>query len=195
MSPGLDHVLKSMGVSLKPKVTGWNGSEIKGLGYDQLSPHARYVVNKIKRNISEQFWDPGRDNVTVFGNKGKDLPEVGTYKEFTVLATDASYSSTFDQLATTIVPMPGIAGGAKARKAALGDKDRGDVGVAAGYGTLGSFAGGVERIVYDSAGSKFYYTPTHYVGHKDEAAGVYYNPFFLITDIPADSQTFFGPGF
>ena len=155
MSTGLDHVLKSTGTSMDPKLTGENGSEIEGLDYHSLSPHAKHVVNKIKRDPNEVFWDPSRDNVTTFENKKKDLPAGGTYKEFTVLATSADYTSTYDDLSKTVVPAAGIAGGAKARKAAIGANDKGDLGVSKGYGGQGVFASGTERIVYDSAGKKF----------------------------------------
>jgi hypothetical protein len=190
-------ILMTLGYSGTPKLTGENGSEIKSLSYDDLNPHARYVINKILRNINEQFWDPTRDNVTVFENKMKDLPAGGTYKEFTVLATDASYSQTYNDMAATVVPAPGIPGGAKARKAAKSVKDKGDEAVALGGGDLPAFASGMMRIVYDSANKRYFYTPTHYVGFSDSSVvpAVYYNPFFLVTDIDPNNAKKYGPGF
>ena len=190
-------VLKTLGQSTDPKLHGENGSEIKGISYEVMSPHAKYVINKILRNITEQFWDPTRDNVTAFENKMRDLPADGTYKEFTVLQTSADYTQTYGDMAKTVVPAPGIPGGAKARKAAMGVKEKGDDAVARGGASMPAFASGQERIVYDSAKKRFFFTPTHYQGFTDSSVAppTYYNPFFLVTNVDPDNALKYGPGF
>ena len=176
-------LLKDLGETTDPAITAVNGSTIKTLNYNLLSPHAKYVINKVRRQGStkEKYWDPTRDGVTNFQNKGGDLPASTNYLEYTVLPISADYSMDYDTLST----QPGRANRSARRK--------GREAQALGGGDMPVFDSGAERLVSDCTNTGvFYFTPTHYVGETID--GIYYNPFFRIVGI-ADQFLRYGPGF
>ncbi len=176
-------ILKTMGTASDPKLFGANGSAIKSLDFYAISPHARYVIAKIRRQGAnkERFWDPLRDGSTVFQNKANDLPAGSIYKEYTVLQVTSSY--TMNYAAMSVLP-----GGVN-----KGKRKTGRDAIDASAGDWPVFESGMERIVHDeSKVAVFYYTPTHYTGEQDGL--VYYNPFFLVTGI-TDQHQAAGPGF
>jgi hypothetical protein len=180
-------LLKTLGRAGDPALHGANGSTIKSLRFYELPPHARYVIAKIIRRKTDQkdypFWVRERDRTTVFQNEAKDLPTLADgaeYREYTVLRVTE--------------PELKDASGRPRKYGASPKAQTPDPFVG-----LSKFASGAQRIVHADGDSGYYYTPTHYIGASD--GSTYYNPFFLVTDIPkghlsgTENETLHAPGF
>ena len=176
-----------IGTASDPPLAGANGSPIQSVDFGDLPLQARYVIMKIKRTgergTTERYWDPGRDGVTQFMNRSNDLPAGATYREYTALSKEATYTMTYADLENLT--------GRENR----GLRRIGRDAVAQGAGDMARFDSGALRIVHDETNKRFFYTPCHYTGVIDDDSSTYYNPFFLVANIGEERHRFHGPAF